>query len=47
LRDALVRFLDEPGLWERLRASGLAAAPAYSWKGVADTQFGLYRLTAR
>ena len=46
LRDALVRFLDEPGLWQRLRASGLAAAPGYSWESVADTQIGLYRLTA-
>jgi glycosyltransferase involved in cell wall biosynthesis len=47
LRDALVRFLDEPGLWERLRASGLASAPGYSWESVADTQMGLYEAATR
>jgi len=44
---ALARFLDEPGLWERLRAASVADAPRYSWQSVADTQLGLYRDAAR
>jgi glycosyltransferase involved in cell wall biosynthesis len=43
LRDALARFLDEPGLWERLRAAGVAGARRYSWSSVADAQAELYR----
>jgi len=40
---ALVRFIDEPDLWGRLRAASVADAPRYSWESVADTQLGLYR----
>jgi glycosyltransferase involved in cell wall biosynthesis len=47
LRNALTRFLDEPGLWERLRAAGIARAPLCSWEKVADMQLGLYRAAAR
>jgi glycosyltransferase involved in cell wall biosynthesis len=43
LRTALVRFLDEPELWERLRAAGIVAARRCSWETVADSQVGLYR----
>jgi glycosyltransferase involved in cell wall biosynthesis len=43
LRAALLRLLDEPGLWERLRAGGIAAARRSSWEAVADSQVGLYR----
>ncbi len=43
LRSALSRFLDEPGLWTRLRESGLAGVTVYSWKSVADSQLALYR----
>jgi glycosyltransferase involved in cell wall biosynthesis len=46
LRDGLSRFLDEPGLWDRLRNSGIEGADQYSWKSVADTQMDLYRSTA-
>jgi glycosyltransferase involved in cell wall biosynthesis len=46
LAGALVRLLDEPDLWARLRATGLAAAPACSWEQVADAQLGLYRAVA-
>ncbi len=46
LRDALRRLLDEPGLWERLRAEGIAGAGRFSWGAVADTQMALYRSTA-
>lgn len=44
LQAALSRFLDEPGLWQRLRLAGIAAAERYSWEWVADTQKDLYRL---
>ncbi len=47
LRAALQRFLDEPGLWERLRAAGLAGARQYSWSSVADQQVELYRAAVR
>jgi glycosyltransferase involved in cell wall biosynthesis len=47
LQRALGRFLDEPGLWDRLRSAGIAAATKYSWDSVADTQMELYRLVAR
>ena len=43
LADALGRLLDEPGLWERLRADGLGAAARYSWEAVADGHLALYR----
>ena len=43
LRAALARFLDEPGLWARLRELGLAEVARYSWKSIADTQMALYR----
>jgi glycosyltransferase involved in cell wall biosynthesis len=43
LSAALSRFLDEPGLWIRLREAGLFGALRYSWKSVADTQLALYR----
>jgi glycosyltransferase involved in cell wall biosynthesis len=46
LHDALSRFLDDPGLWDRLRNDGLAAVDQYSWKSVAETQMALYRHTA-
>ena len=46
LRAALTRLLDEPGLWARLRAAGLAGAGRYSWASVAETQMALYRATA-
>ena len=42
LRDALVRLLDEPGLWERLRETGSATVDRYSWAGVAELQQSLY-----
>jgi glycosyltransferase involved in cell wall biosynthesis len=42
LRRALVRFLEEPGLWERLHAAGPADAQRCSWSRVADDQAGLY-----
>lgn len=45
LASALVRFLDEPGLWLRLRQAGVAAAPRYSWERIAGTQADLYRRT--
>ena len=46
LAAALRRFLDEPGLWDRLRTSGLEAVPGYSWESVADIQLALYEATA-
>jgi len=42
LSAALARFLDEPGLWARLRAAGLANVARYSWESVADQQRALY-----
>ena len=47
LRTALARFLDEPGLWERLRRAGVAGSDRYTWSSVARTQMDLYRATAR
>jgi glycosyltransferase involved in cell wall biosynthesis len=47
LRAALSRFLDEPGLWERLRERGVAGSARYSWSSVARDQMELYRVTAR
>ena len=46
LRDALARYLDEPGLWERNRAAGIDAAVGYSWPSVAAAQMDLYRSAA-
>jgi len=43
LAGALGRLLDEPGLWERLRADGLGSAARYSWEAVADRHLALYR----
>ncbi len=40
LRAALARLLDEPGLWERLRAAGMAGRRRCSWEQVAETQLG-------
>ena len=40
---ALARFLDEPGLWARLRQSGMAEVGRYSWKSIAVAQMALYR----
>jgi glycosyltransferase involved in cell wall biosynthesis len=47
LRSALTRFLDEPGLWERLRTAGITRARRSSWDRVADMQLELYRAAAR
>lgn len=47
LAAALGRFLDEPGLWVRLRQAGLADSRQYSWVNVARAQMALYRSTAR
>ena len=48
LAGALVRSLDEPGLWQRLRDAGLRNVVRYSWPSVADQQRGLYeRVVAR
>ncbi len=45
---ALARFLDEPGLWQRLRGDGLAEVGRYSWSSVAALQAALYeRVAAR
>jgi glycosyltransferase involved in cell wall biosynthesis len=46
LRSALSRFLDEPGLWDRLRTAGIAGADRYSWKSVAEAQMALYRASS-
>ncbi len=43
LHGALRRFLDEPGLWSRLRDAGLAGVGRYSWTSVAEAQMALYR----
>jgi glycosyltransferase involved in cell wall biosynthesis len=43
LHAALSRFLEEPGLWDRLREAGLAAANRYSWESVSASQLALYR----
>ncbi len=39
---ALVRVLEEPGLWTRLRDAGSASVDRYSWSSVASTQQRLY-----
>ncbi len=43
LQAALSRFLDEPGLWERLSQRAVADSARYSWSSVATTQMDLYR----
>lgn len=43
---ALGRFLDEPGLWPRLRRAGLESSTRYSWEEVARAQLALYRRVA-
>ena len=43
LHAALSRFLDEPGLWSRLRDRRDRRAARYSWESVAETQMALYR----
>jgi glycosyltransferase involved in cell wall biosynthesis len=48
LAAALVRTLDEPGLWARLRKEGLRNVARFSWAAVADRQRDLYgRAVAR
>jgi glycosyltransferase involved in cell wall biosynthesis len=47
LCDALVRVLDEPGLWTRLRDEGLISVGRYSWAGVAELQEDLYQRAVR
>ncbi len=42
LGDALVRLLDEPGLWSRLAEAGARGAGRYSWERVAADQQALY-----
>jgi glycosyltransferase involved in cell wall biosynthesis len=42
LQQALVGFLEEPGLWERLHTAGPVDAAKCSWSQVADAQMGLY-----
>ncbi len=46
LSSALARFLDEPGLWSRLRASGIVGASRCSWKSIAEAQMALYEATS-
>ena len=47
LAAALVRILDEPGLWERLRRTGTDAVGRFSWESVADLQQALYARAIR
>lgn len=47
LGDALVRVLEEPGLWADLRAAGLASVGRYSWAGIAERQEDLYQRAVR
>ena len=46
LAAALVRVLDEPGLWDRLRRTGTDTVGRYSWESVADLQQTLYARAA-
>ena len=46
LHAALARLLDEPGLWETLRAAGVTRADRFSWEAVARDQLALYRAAA-
>jgi glycosyltransferase involved in cell wall biosynthesis len=47
LCDALVRVLEEPGLWTDLRDAGLASVDRYSWSGIAENQEDLYQRAVR
>jgi len=47
LADALARFLDEPGLWTRLRNAGTSSVDRYSWTAVAAAQLDLYERATR
>ena len=42
LAAALGRYLDEPGLWARLRRAGHGNLARISWASVADRQRALY-----
>jgi glycosyltransferase involved in cell wall biosynthesis len=42
LAAALSRFLDEAGLWERLRDAGTRNVTRYSWASVATQQQAFY-----
>jgi len=43
LATALTRFLDEPGLWEELRAAALTSVKKFTWEAIADEHLELYR----
>ena len=43
---AMVRLLEEPGLWDHLSEAGLATVGRYSWESVAELQHALYERTA-
>jgi glycosyltransferase involved in cell wall biosynthesis len=47
LASALAQVLDEPGLWERLRRSGIDTVGRYSWESVAELQQALYGRAVR
>jgi len=47
LAAALVRILEEPGLWDQVRAEGTESVGRYSWESVAALQLALYERTAR
>ena len=47
LAAALIRLLDEPDLWQRLRAEATKSVGRYSWESVATLQRSLYERTAR
>jgi glycosyltransferase involved in cell wall biosynthesis len=42
LAAALVRFLDEPGLWARVREAGLSNVRRFTWTSIAVQQRSLY-----
>jgi len=44
LATALTRLLDEPGLWERLRATTLTSVERFTWEAIAAGQLELYRV---
>lgn len=43
MADALLRLLNDHGLWQRLSATGLAEVQRYSWDRVAPVLAGVYR----
>ena len=47
LRLALRRVVDEPGLWARLRAAGLARVGSFTWATVAEAHLDLYKTVAK